>query len=302
MDEEVGDAAALHVYAHMSRWAYASDPATMYATLDRDPIDPICEVEVEFFEGVQRAEAQFCAFLLTRDGRGCESELVVAFRGTHTLAGALVNIVPGSALVALEPTSEGSEGSGARVHLGYFHHYGKVRDDVLATVRRFACTVKGTRITVVGHSMGGACASICAFDLSRTIGDVGCATFGSPPVGNGAFCREFRKRVAWSRRVVNDTDPAPLVEHLMINSHVGRAVVLPGSGTRFGGHDISSYIRNLGRLIIPSPSPPRRPPGRPMFVSFRPSSGSSSSVNAVGGSAGAACRGGPRGPCSRPFA
>ena len=67
-----------------------------------------------------------------------------------------------------------------------------------------------------GHSLGGALATLCAFDVAAAIKeagaraaggkaiDVSCYTFGAPRTGNRAFCHEFNALVPNCWGIIND--------------------------------------------------------------------------------------------------
>ena len=74
-----------------------------------------------------------------------------------------------------------------------------------------------------GHSLGGALANLCAFDIAAAIKEAGataegghsievsCYTFGAPRTGNPAFRSEYNTLVPDSWAVINDQVPSPAV-------------------------------------------------------------------------------------------
>jgi hypothetical protein len=106
----------------------------------------------------------------------------------------------------------------AAVHKGFMHMYQSARHAILDLLDdprhkdpsgRFRA-----KLLVCGHSMGGALARLCAFDLvvARRIPaeQVSLVTFGSGPLGNRAFCKladllHLRRDLHF----VNDKDPVP---------------------------------------------------------------------------------------------
>lgn len=71
-------------------------------------------------------------------------------------------------------------------------------------------------IPVAGHSLGGALATLCAFDIASAIKEAGaladdgtpidvcCYTFGAPRTGNRAFRNEFNALVPNCWGIIND--------------------------------------------------------------------------------------------------
>ncbi|PNG99657.1 hypothetical protein TSOC_014561, partial [Tetrabaena socialis] len=116
-------------------------------------------------------------------------------------------------------------------------------DEFLRTVDDEPC------VTIAGHSLGGACATICALDVARRSIKVRvrCVTFGAPPAGNESFCEEFRRRVPTSHRVVHPHDPAVYLDRLRIHRHAGQPVLLRSASVpaRCTPHHIETYIRCL---------------------------------------------------------
>lgn len=96
---------------------------------------------------------------------------------------------------------------------------------------------------VVGHSMGGALAHLCALDLRAAFDpqDLRVFTFGSPRVGNGVFADFFDEHVAQSWRFTHGRDIVPSLPPatLLGFRHTAREVWLvdlePGQGGGGGG-------------------------------------------------------------------
>ena len=103
-------------------------------------------------------------------------------------------------------------GEKMRVHSGFLNAWMSVRDRVLEAVSR--TSGDGGQVYVVGHSMGGALATLAAIEISgdghtRPARRVACVTFGAPAVGDELFADAFNSRVGQSVRVVNALDPIP---------------------------------------------------------------------------------------------
>ena len=87
-----------------------------------------------------------------------------------------------------------SDFSDVKLHGGYLVQYCAVRAQVQQLLKATLEVHPGFAVTFTGHSLGGAVASIAAFDheINRavsTIGDVNLLTIGQPKVGNQAFVK-----------------------------------------------------------------------------------------------------------------
>ena len=122
---------------------------------------------------------------------------------------------------------------------------------------------------IVGHSLGGAVATLCAYDIACLTPHFNpvLVTFGSPPVGNIDFAIDFNKmmverneyhprtRYLRSVRVVARTKDGKLdavsaiPEKLPNYIHINSRVLIPSSAeSRMGAHSMKdSYIDSLSR-------------------------------------------------------
>lgn len=259
----------MHEYACASCFTYHSD------LRPEDVVDPglreCVNLNLHKFQSPRSTRNSYIRAYVSRFGG--RPELIVAFRGTSNVRTLLINVVPGHARF---PTAFPA----ARVHRGYYSHYAMQRDAVFAVIDAYVKHIGNAdpcKVTIVGHSLGGACASICAIDVvTRYPGmDVGCVTFGSPPAGNQDFCKAFNAMILRSQRVVNERDPAPSLD-FMFNTHVESAVTLAvdtNDESRYTNpirqHDILNYIRNIDRARA-TLRRVRQPPTAQFRVSARP--------------------------------
>lgn len=184
-------------------------------------------------------------------------ELVVAFRGSDSMGDVLTNF-------SIAPEAFLIQGNG-HVHGGHMKCYKTVRNDVLFHVMEF---IKhgGKRVSVCGHSLGGACAFICALELAiLTNLDIGCYSYGALAFADRAFCESLKTRVKRSYRVVHAHDFAPIVP-MFFYRHYDDAqtcinLTMPASHTPphhldlhskalhyIRHHSIESYIAGIRRL------------------------------------------------------
>lgn len=87
--------------------------------------------------------------------------------------------------------------------------------------------ISGKKIYLTGHSLGGALASLCAFDLRSKFREldensIESYTFGSPRVGNIGFSLAYNRKIPCTYRFVNNDDIVPSIPQvLFLYRHVG---------------------------------------------------------------------------------
>ena len=187
--------------------------------------------------------------VITSDNTDC----VLAFRGSTSLTDAKTD-------------ARATRGwwNGHAVHEGFVDAYFSIRDKVIKSVTRHLSN--GQRLHITGHSLGGALATLCAWDLAQAGKPGGIYTFGSPRV----FGRAGSKRadeIFGGRyfRCVNSNDIIPRLPRLFRRNlgwlpgwlpwlptarplrHCGRHVLLTEDG--FALHQPSSTRVLLERII-----------------------------------------------------
>jgi len=204
-------------------------------------------------------------------------EIVIAFRGTEQtkikdalsdlnavpvpyLEGGKDKGAPFSSPSSLSPPAAGSNGK-VYAHRGFLAAWQSVRDLVFSAVGAAIASAPASSgpppsadapwtVYVTGHSLGGALATLCTYELAGddAPGDrtpellpglspgaiEPCMyTYGAPRVGNVAFAVEFHRRTAArgrrSWRVANERDLVPSIPRLMGYAHVPYGVRLPAS-------------------------------------------------------------------------
>lgn len=146
-------------------------------------------------------------------------------------------------------------------HAGFVEILHDVLPPVLCSIHRIS------HVTVTGHSLGGAVATLLGYVLRKTVSDlqVTVHTFGSPRVCARSFARRFNASGVASTRVVLDRDVVPTVpffgyqhpHHLVWLNHDGTRI-RPGVRTsvahflKFQRHDVadhclSSYLEAVAR-------------------------------------------------------
>ena len=111
-----------------------------------------------------------------------------------------------------------------------------------------------TRLTVAGHSLGGALSTLLALDLAaNTTLPVTLYTLASPRVGDVTFERLFNHVVPNAYRIANRLDIVPKVPPPLLYVHVGdETELVPGPNLKFDlacEHHLTSYFNMLSTLI-----------------------------------------------------
>jgi triacylglycerol lipase len=135
--------------------------------------------------------------------QGVERETFICFRGTHFLE----EWIKDADLPMMDYRFRPSSG---RAHIGFQAVYETIRDSVLKSLEKAG----KLPLTIVGHSLGGALATICALDTA--ISDFAIAPpqifpIASPRVGDGEFRNEFDVQLPNCIRIVNKPDIVPNV-------------------------------------------------------------------------------------------
>jgi triacylglycerol lipase len=136
------------------------------------------------------------------------------------------------------------------VHLGFEQMWRRVRASVLHGLRQVPA---GARITLVGHSLGGAMATLGAADIKRNLGKdvrVDLWTIGCPRIGLVRFRNNFNSLIPDSVRVVNQGDVVPHVPSLLqLFAHVGKEVDVRGQNGN--AHSRDAYQDGIAQLTGP---------------------------------------------------
>ncbi|RBR24801.1 uncharacterized protein FIESC28_02369 [Fusarium coffeatum] len=162
-----------------------------------------------------------------------EPAIVVAFRGTYSIANTVVDLstVPQEYVPYPSPDHGGGEPpeepehkcTNCTVHMGFLQSWKNTRRLVLPQLRQLRLQYPSYPIQLVGHSLGGSVACLAALELKVSLGweDVIVTTFGEPRVGNEGLARfvdevfhldgqeNLEKREY--RRVTHKEDPVPLL-------------------------------------------------------------------------------------------
>ena len=122
--------------------------------------------------------------------------------------------------------------SNVYIHRGFYNqlYSNGILDEIIETVG-LHCTTNSEAIWVTGHSLGGALASLCGYELSLRGYTIRVVSFGSPRVGNIGWQLAFNAQLSLkSLRVTTPRDPvsaSPLLNYL----HVGSSLTVYAPST-----------------------------------------------------------------------
>lgn len=131
-----------------------------------------------------------------------DHDVIIAFRGTISTADWVTDMIARQSEFDLVP------GSGA-THRGFTKIYETMRKQIFEALENIPGDKK---LYVTGHSLGGALAVLCAFDVASNtkFRQPVLYTYAAPRVGDPAFAAAYNRTIGYSRRIVNEFDIVPL--------------------------------------------------------------------------------------------
>ncbi len=138
-------------------------------------------------------------------------EIAIVFRGSTTTRNWITDLV---SLKQVPFKYSGKDGAlSGKVGMGFQAYYESLRLALTGeALKSLMSTYKTYSVQVIGHSLGGAAASLCAVDLKLRYpaANIHLTTFGEPRTGNGEWAR-FQNFVLGQgvTRVVNNHDIVP---------------------------------------------------------------------------------------------
>lgn len=130
------------------------------------------------------------------------STLYIVFRGSSSASDFVTDV---KFFLNELPNEFLSQKNNIKVHSGFLEQFLSVRSTIL---NQIALCPAAYEICVIGHSLGGSLATLCAFFLKTVYPRrfIKCVTFGSPRVGNDDFVKKFDEIINKSIRCVNADD------------------------------------------------------------------------------------------------
>ena len=173
--------------------------------------------------------------------------VVVAFRGTTDF----FDMVQDLKIRLVQHTFGGYYPIQVAVHEGFSQYYESVAPELMTLMQSIFDHETVESVVVTGHSLGGALASMFAFELYNTIMfkfrqiPLLVYTFGCPRVGNDLWRNLFDRSITNCFRCANRLDIITQVPlHSMHYRHVGRCVLM----------DISTYAVRYGSVQPEAPT------------------------------------------------
>lgn len=121
----------------------------------------------------------------------------------------------------------------AKVHGGFWTAYTSIRDEIYSLIKGQECL---DSLQIVGHSLGGALATLASLDLVEELGvkSVSMVSLGAPRVGNTEYAKLYDSRVDEYYRLTHARDPiVHLPYRLMGFTHIGHEIFYPDNTLRY---------------------------------------------------------------------
>jgi alpha-beta hydrolase superfamily lysophospholipase len=141
--------------------------------------------------------------------------MVVAFRGSGTVGESLMDY-----------------DTKCKIHSGFLTEFNAIEPVLKSLISPYHD--KFEDLVITGHGIGGALATICAPHFANMCPQtkISCITFGSPRVGDKAFCDWFNSatNIELKLRLVIEDDPLPMFPSTSPYQHVHDAICLRHDG------------------------------------------------------------------------
>jgi hypothetical protein len=151
--------------------------------------------------------------LLNKDD---SKEIIISFRGTTSSKSMKnnINILDSQYIINIK-TEEKLISQIVNVHKGYLDAYLSVRDNIYNKCKELLNN-GATKIFITGHSLGGAVAKICVFDIIMNINvfdisqdNISSIQIGSPTIGSSNFIYLYNLKVKNTFEINHINDPIP---------------------------------------------------------------------------------------------
>ncbi|PVH73523.1 ferulic acid esterase A faeA [Cadophora sp. DSE1049] len=143
-------------------------------------------------------------------------ELIIAFKGTSSPKDLDTDL--DALLVPL--TAVGTSCSSCLVHEGFQAGYNSLASVITSTIKSQLSSHPGYKLTVTGHSLGGALAAIATSSfIGQRVPVSATYTFGEPRNGNAAWAAYINKQIPSANyyRVTHGNDGVPQIPPMVLN-------------------------------------------------------------------------------------
>ena len=156
--------------------------------------------------------------------------IIIAFKGTTTSKEVLID-------VSIDQVDLGQMG---KIHRGFYEYFVEKHRDAIDEILKHN---NYTNIVFVGHSLGGALATLsaCYYGIEQNKKNIYCISFGAPRVGNKKFAKKFNEVVFKSFRFVNKGDWVVKVPPVAIYTHVKTKYVVKSNLFEEKPHKLEQY-------------------------------------------------------------
>ncbi|KAF2156854.1 alpha/beta-hydrolase [Myriangium duriaei CBS 260.36] len=155
--------------------------------------------------------------------------IIIAFRGTYSIANTILDLATVPQEYLPYPASNNSNEDVPKcddcsVHLGFYKSWIAAQGEILPQLRLLRATYPTYKLTLVGHSLGGAVAALAGLEFQNRGWKPTVTTFGEPKIGNEGLAKYFDQRFGLDvssvskaghekvyRRVTHRDDPVPLL-------------------------------------------------------------------------------------------
>lgn len=170
-----------------------------------------------------------CMKFLTKEYK--EDTVIIAFKGTTTTKEVLVD-------ASIDRIDRGQMG---KIHKGFYEYFIEKHRDVIDKFLRD--NKHYTNVVFVGHSLGGALATLsaCYYGIEKSDKNIYCISFGAPRVGNWKFAKKFKEVVFKSFRFVNKGDWVVKVPPVGLYKHVKTKYVVESDLFGKRPHNLEQY-------------------------------------------------------------
>lgn len=171
--------------------------------------------------------------------------VIVAIRGTKTIWEWIADVDAAPFPYLPDP-------SAGLVHMGFQLVYEHIRRSI-ADLLNSKCQGAQT-VWVTGHSLGGALAVLCAYDIFKNVklGPVPqLYTFAGPRTGAPDFAASFDAAIVTCNRLVNFMDVVPQVPLPPVYEHVGQEILVHGGFRPLDvtyAHHLTTYLAGIQKL------------------------------------------------------